>query len=166
MSSPALNFIDTLPWEEVSHAYGSASDGPVELRRLLSSDEGERQDAINGFLYSSVYHQYSVFTATPFVVASVIKILEEGVVNDLPAGTGETMASELLHFVRLCAEEGHARIEGRPHPLTPTIEEMAMGAASLYQAFSNDANPKVRARATELIAWIAQKRNSRTMRHS
>jgi hypothetical protein len=158
MSSTALNFIDSLPWEEVSHAYGTAIDGPVELRKLLSEDEDERQDAINGFLYSAVYHQYSVFPATPFAVASVINILEEGVVNDLTAGMGNTMASELLHFVRICAEEGQAKIEGKPHPLAPTIEDVTMGGALLYQVFSNDKNPKVRARGTELLAWMAQKR--------
>ena len=161
MSSAALEFIDSLPWKEVSHAYGNAGDAPSELRRLLSDDEDERMDAICGFLLSSAFHQYSIYPATPYAMVSVIKILESGEINALESGMGDSMVSQLLHFVRIFAERGQAAIEGRPDPFAPTVEKAAASGRQIYQQMTADACPKVRAEATALLALIAKKQRAR-----
>jgi hypothetical protein len=154
MSSAAIEFIDSLPWKEVTHAYGNAGDAPSELRRLLSDDEDERMDAICGFLLSSVFHQYSIYSATPYAMISVIRILESGEINELESGMGNSMASELLHFVRICAERGQVSIEGRPDPFAPTIEEAALSGRQLYEMMAKDSCPKVRDEATALLGMV------------
>ena len=156
MASEALEFIDSLPWQEVTHAYGNAGDAPTELRRLLSDDEDERMDAICGFLLSSVFHQYSIYPATPYAIASVIRILESGAINALDSGMGDSMASQLLHFIRICAERGQASIEGTPHLLAPTIEDATASGRQLYEVMSKDACPKVRAEAEALLGSVAK----------
>jgi hypothetical protein len=154
MSSAALEFIDSLPWKGVTHAYGNAGDAPAELRRLLSDDEDERMDAICGFLLSSAYHQYSIYPATPYAMVSVIRILESGEINALESGMGDSMAYQLLYFARICAERGQASIEGRPDPFAPTIEEAAESGRQIYERMTTNPCPKVRAEATSLLALI------------
>lgn len=165
MSSAALEFIDSLPWKEVTHAYGNAGDAPSELRRLLSDDEDERMDAICGFLLSSVFHQYSIYPATPYAMVSVIRILESGEINTLDSGMGDSMTSQLLHFIRICAERGQASIEGKPDPFAPTIEEATTSGSQFYEMMTTDVCPKVRTEATALLALVAKNQEAEQAVH-
>lgn len=149
-----LQFVDSLPWKETTHAYGNAGDSPKQLRRLLSEDEDERMDAILGFLLSSVFHQCSIYPATPLSVISVIKILELGLINELSPGTEhDTMASALLDFIQLCLDRGQKNIDN-PHPKVPTIEEATASGLILYEQMRQDPDPTVSSRAEALSLWV------------
>lgn len=166
MVSEALEFIDSLPWQEVTHAYGSAGDAPAELRRLLSDDEDERMDAICGFLLSSVFHQHSIYPATPYAIASVVRILESNTVNTLDSGMGDSMVSQLLRFIRICAERGQGSIEGETRPLAPTIEDAAASGTRLYETMINNTCSKARAEAEALLDLVANEHTRKTSRDS
>jgi len=155
MKDDPFNFIDSLPWSEVAHAYGVATDAPGQLRCLISADVDEREDAVHGFLYSSIFHQYSLYSATPFVMLSVLKILEW---HDIPKQAGGTcigsIAYELLHFIRICAECGQRSVQGLPHPSSPTIENVVRSGLETYRKYASHEEAVVRAEADALLIWV------------
>ena len=159
----AFSFIDSLPWEQVRHAYGRATDARSELRRLFSDDEDDRMDAICGLLYSSAFHQYTIYPATPFAMLSVHRILALPDVPDLSSGMKDRpMAFELLHFIRICAEGGQAAIYGTPHPTAPTIEQVTSDCESICRRFLTHLEPCVCSEAEALASVIASTRQSRS----
>lgn len=67
--------IRKIPWRQLRHAYGDASDIPTVLRRVLSDDAGTRQRAIR-YLHHSLVHQGldrgpATMYATDFVVRMI-----------------------------------------------------------------------------------------------
>ncbi len=63
--------LDAVPWHQYTHAYGSASELPKDIRRLASSDPEFREQAAWQLL-GSLYHQGTLYPATtvaaPFLV--------------------------------------------------------------------------------------------------
>ena len=41
--------LDDIPWDELEHAYGQASDVPSLIRGMVSLDADERARAVDGF---------------------------------------------------------------------------------------------------------------------
>lgn len=68
---PALAGLHDVPWSELEHAYGKASDVPALLEELTRGPE-EREHALHE-LYGSIWHQGTVYEATahavPFLAA-------------------------------------------------------------------------------------------------
>lgn len=62
-------------WENLEHAYGSASDVPHLLMLLLSDDEVIREDVYES-LYSNIWHQGTVYEATSYAVPFLLRLLE------------------------------------------------------------------------------------------
>ena len=60
-------------WGELTHAYGSARDVPLDLRRLASSVPAVR-DAALWELQGSIYHQSDVYDATAAAVPFLIRL--------------------------------------------------------------------------------------------
>jgi hypothetical protein len=52
-SEDPLVELDTVPWQRLHHAYGSAGDVPDQLRALRSRDQHARDDAL-GQLFGNV----------------------------------------------------------------------------------------------------------------
>lgn len=147
MNQELLQFIDSMPWAKASHAYGPANDAPHEIKRLMSDDVEDRMDAICGFLYSSAFHQYSIYTATPLVMRCVAKLLGLPKLPHEPSGMGQPMAYELLHFVRICAERGQTAMEGEPNADAPTIQEAASEVRCVLDGYLRHPEIKVREEA-------------------
>ncbi|MFE1016459.1 hypothetical protein ACFW4M_35095 [Streptomyces sp. NPDC058794] len=61
MKSPAE--LDTVPWQNLDHAYGPAEDVP-ELIRSLYRDDEEAADAAIHELYGNIHHQGTVYPAS------------------------------------------------------------------------------------------------------
>ncbi|MGL6162552.1 hypothetical protein [Microbulbifer sp.] len=112
------SLIDSIDWQNLEHAYGPAIDAPKELANLVSGDEDDRDDAVNGFLYSSAYHQGTVYSCTASVVRCVIHIIKNEDVYSFET-IGAPLIRELLCFISICAhtwrfepETGAAAFEG------------------------------------------------------
>ena len=148
--------LDAVPWREVRHAYGWAVDAPMWIRLLDSEDPNLRADAICDFLFSSAFHQYTLYPATPFVIPFVIEALQSPSLCARDNGIGDPIRWHLLHFVRRCAEGGQRSIPGRPHPKAPTIEEAVLSGAEVYAAHTNDREPTVAETARWLVDWCRQ----------
>jgi hypothetical protein len=92
LSSPAfipgteeamLEELDAIDWFALEHAYGPADDVPGELRALLSPDPETRKGA-QWTLYGNVYHQGTVYSATAFVVPTLLRLLADPSTPDRP----------------------------------------------------------------------------------
>lgn len=68
-----LEGIDSVPWGELEHAYGSAEDVPGLLRKLLNPDPAVRSETI-WTLYGNVFHQGTRFPASPYVIPFLIEL--------------------------------------------------------------------------------------------
>ena len=71
MELAGLNSVD---WENLSHAYGAAKDVPLDLQRLASSDAEVRKRAA-WRLWGSIYHQGDIFSATATAVPFLSTLL-------------------------------------------------------------------------------------------
>ncbi len=90
--------IDSIPWRELSHAHGSAEDVPGLLRALRTSPpDDDREHGPLARLFSSIWHQNSVYDSTAYAVPYLIEMAADpqvrdrrGVLNLLAAIAGGT----------------------------------------------------------------------------
>ncbi|MFE5256349.1 hypothetical protein [Streptomyces coelicoflavus] len=61
MKSPAE--LDTVPWQNLHHAYGPAEDVPQLIRALYQDDEAAAEEAMYE-LYGNIHHQGTVYPAS------------------------------------------------------------------------------------------------------
>lgn len=71
-----LDHLSTINWSELSHAYGSAEDVPQLLRDLASHDEQVRRGAL-GTLYTTLYHQGTIYQASASAVPFLIELVQQ-----------------------------------------------------------------------------------------
>ncbi|PIY12861.1 MAG: hypothetical protein COZ18_01145 [Flexibacter sp. CG_4_10_14_3_um_filter_32_15] len=69
-----LEKLDTIPWNELQHAYGSAADIPDNIRDLMSSDKEIRKKALST-LYSNIFHQGTRYNATPYAIPFLFELI-------------------------------------------------------------------------------------------
>ncbi|HKZ70136.1 MAG TPA: hypothetical protein VJ020_08650 [Anaerolineales bacterium] len=70
-----LESLDTIDWTSVRHAYGVASDIPPLLRALLSTQQVERQKALEA-LDNLIHHQGTLYEAAVYVAPFLVEMLE------------------------------------------------------------------------------------------
>jgi|AGTN01.1.fsa_nt_gi hypothetical protein len=68
-----LEGLDDINWKELQHAYGSASDVPELLRRLCVKSDDAKEGA-QYQLFGNIWHQHTVYEATPYAVPFLIEI--------------------------------------------------------------------------------------------
>ena len=76
-----LKKLDKIDWKSLTHAYGTATDVPCQLRSLLSDDPHLRGEAISD-LFSNIYHQGSLYPATRAAVPFLYELLLSDEVED------------------------------------------------------------------------------------
>jgi hypothetical protein len=98
-----LDGIDDIPWRELSHAYGSADDVSALLRALLAQDPAEVDEAADA-LWSSICHQGSVYSATPYAVPFLARMAA--------AGLRPAMALQLLGAIGESEDDRGLQVPG------------------------------------------------------
>jgi HEAT repeat len=68
-----LSGLDGVAWKALHHAYGPADDLPAAIRAAASTDEQEADAAVEA-LFSSVFHQGTVYPASVAVVPFVAEL--------------------------------------------------------------------------------------------
>lgn len=101
MKSSTINLIKSIPWDKLEDAYGSSVSAPESFVDLLGEDEGLRDNAVDEFLLSSAFHQYSTYSCTPYVVRIVLHIIENENISSLET-IGKPLLSLLLGFINVC----------------------------------------------------------------
>lgn len=71
-----LEGLDDIPWTELEHAYGSASDVP-DLIRKLGSKEKEIRDSALWHLCGNIFHQGTRYEASPYAIPFIFELLED-----------------------------------------------------------------------------------------
>lgn len=145
----------SIPWDELRHAYGIAADAPRWIEDLASADSEQRLEAINEFLYSSVYHQSSLYSATPFAIAMVLQLLRDPEIAGRSNRWGSSMKADLLHFIRICCDSGD-KID--LHPTGRTVAEEALEGEACYPGYVSDPDPKVAKDAKWLVQFCEERR--------
>ena len=73
-----LEGLSDIPWGTLTHAYGTASDVPIDLRRVASSDPELRQKALSQ-LDGSIYHQGTLYPATAHAIPFLVRLATDPV---------------------------------------------------------------------------------------
>lgn len=72
-----------IAWGDLSHAYGPAGDVPGLLRAISTGDAEAADDAVSG-LFGNIWHQGTVYRATPYAVPFLARMAAAGIrVGDL-----------------------------------------------------------------------------------
>lgn len=85
----------SIPWNTLKGAYGHTGDAPSYLEDLVYGNEDEIDEAINEFLFSTAFHQYTTYSCTPFVVRCVLYIIQNEKVD-------QRVLAELYEFLNAC----------------------------------------------------------------
>jgi hypothetical protein len=75
LDPPAFVGLGQVDWSAVKHAHGKATDVPVLLRAAASDDPDAREEAFE-LLSETIWHQGTVYSATPLVVPFLYRMLE------------------------------------------------------------------------------------------
>ncbi|KOX22605.1 hypothetical protein ADK67_23275 [Saccharothrix sp. NRRL B-16348] len=97
-AAAALDGLDDVDWASLDHAYGSAEDVPGMLRHAVGADDAIAGEAIE-YLFGSIYHQGTLYSATPWAVPFVAR---------LAADPGTPRRTSLVHLLGAIAETGDA----------------------------------------------------------
>lgn len=162
-----LEGLDEVDWSQFSHAYGPADDVPGLIRALLS-DEKTVWDRAFQLLFSTIWHQGTVYPATAHAVPFLIELLASpGVL---------TTVKEAIFYLLGCIADSVAH-EGTPSDLDVDLFETdpewewrcrerldcerdsaraaraaVEAGAGTYLGLLADADPKVRGGAIGMLA--------------
>ncbi|MCX7553642.1 hypothetical protein OS175_07105 [Marinicella sp. S1101] len=146
----AKHFFNQFPWDKVEHAYGQATDSPEYLTNLINEKDeflDAREDAINDFLYARPWHQYTVYSSTPYAVKCVHYIIENVDVSSFYVGKSPLLF-DLIHFVNLCTHAAQ-----NDEKLKNTI----IDGKEIYKRFQNHPNQGVREKSAELVVFCVSR---------
>lgn len=140
--------IPTVPWERLAHAYHGASDAPENLEVFLSSTaESEELSAAIEWMWVSVLHQGSVYSASPPVLWILVDLLtawpEHPAAESILRGV-QTVADAIRYFEdsydEKCGSPVQQNVDGEPvyeawvsNPL-PTAINDAVGSKDYFKA--------------------------------
>ncbi|GHO49539.1 hypothetical protein [Ktedonospora formicarum] len=147
--------LDDVPWSELYHAYGKASDVPTWLRQVASENEEEQQNGIS-MLWSNLIHQGSTYLATAYAVPYLLELLAD------PGVKVKVNIAGLLADVALCWPYEAEKRSGNtasslylpPHiPFKDAREEVGKDL-TIFVGLLDDEAVEVRMRATYILKLI------------
>ena len=130
-----LDRLDLVPWNQLSHAYGSAEGVPHLLRALTSKDDSKREEALSE-LFGNIWHQGTVYEATAYAVPFLIEIA----VDRSIAGR-----ADVLGLVGVIAESDDG---------PATSHEEVLKKAWVLTELLSDPEPLVRASAAYVLGFL------------
>lgn len=135
-------------WQDLQHAYGSASDVPALLQLLTSRHQGQRRDAVNELLYSRAYHQGDVFSSTHLVIRSVLPLLSDTESAALEIYPGIMLPDEIIHFCRICAEA-----DAKTPEMTKQITDALIEGLNFFSSYVSSFRRQTSGDAIWLVAF-------------
>ena len=139
--------LDDVPWSELTHAYGDASDVPDQLRALASHDSSARDAALEE-LFGNIHHQGTVFSATTRALPFLINLLAEPSVPDR-----KMVALLVAHII---AGRGYYQVHARADFINPFTRKPMEWPADLDERLQKEANvvAKVRAEGRRALEYL------------
>jgi len=134
-----LDGLDRIDWGALRTAHGPATDVPRHLAGLASADAGDREAALEA-LYASLWHQGTLYPATPAAVPFVLALVDDERTPDRP--------SLLLYL----ADLGRAAAMGDDPWYADTQQALAAGVPILERRLAAEDEVE-RISATVALAW-------------
>lgn len=125
-----LETLDSVPWNELGHAYGEATDVP-DLIRALASPEPEVVKNAMSHLWSSVIHQGTVYSSTAYVVPFFCELLEA------PDVQNKTELLDYLATIARGASYHDVHVREKERRETPEMQKEISKELSWVQAASD-----------------------------
>ena len=71
-----MDRLDSIPWKDLKHAYGSAEDVPDLLRslRAASPDNAYDEGSPLWCLFGNIWHQGTIYEATSYAVPFLLEL--------------------------------------------------------------------------------------------
>lgn len=161
--------LDDIQWEQLKHAYGSASDVPQQIRDLMSNNMDIRKKAFGDLTYN-IWHQGTVFEATPYAVPFLAEVLEAPNAQDKDKilrylarlAQGNSFIDIHQHYGFAYSEEQRTSEEFKGQLSAEMRWVFDTYAAvlkhySLYIIFLDSDEPQTRNRAAELLNLLPEK---------
>lgn len=76
-----LEGLDRIAWNQLSHAYGNASDVPGLIRGLAAGTADVRQASLDD-LFGNIWHQGTVYEATAFAVPFLLELVADAAIPE------------------------------------------------------------------------------------
>src|SRR4029434_1620743 len=115
-----LEGLDEIRWERLHHAFGAATDVPPALRALTSADPEIVREAVHE-LFGTIWHQGTVYSATPNAVPFLIEILRAMATHE-PAGVVWLLAE-------IAQGQGYYTVHAREPKDAPTSVDLPTRSA-------------------------------------
>ena len=128
VAADPLAGLDDVPWGDFTHAYGPADDVPGLLRELASGSPERAEGALDA-LFGNVWHQGTVYPATPHAVPFLLRILERGTGSEREDATLAMLLAEIA--------DGHGYMlvhHGGMPSLRSTFEKVAADQGTTVEA--------------------------------
>ncbi|MET9661657.1 hypothetical protein [Streptomyces sp. NPDC006510] len=149
-----LDELDQVPWAELMHCYGPATEVPAQLRDLIAPDQDTRDQAWFR-TESNLYHQGNIYEATPHAVPFLLHLLADEATPD---------RKKLLWYLTVLVTgeddsqwfpDGYdtARIDGWPVE-TAVYEAVGAGVPTVVVPLLDHDDPETAALAAMLAAWF------------
>ncbi len=78
-----LDGLDSVAWSQLTHAYGTATDVPDQIRGLVSAGKKTREKAL-WKLYGNIFHQGTRYQASPHAVPFLVQLVAAPETPDRP----------------------------------------------------------------------------------
>jgi HEAT repeat protein len=153
-----MDDLDDIPWGELQHAFGAASDVPSLLRSLGSGDRQVRDAALTE-LWNNIWHQGTVYEATPFALPFLIRLLQgqdhphRGSIACLVASIIAGRGYYEVHapfFKSTRPGEFDSEIQ-REQAIVAEVQRIGVGALPSLIPFLTDSEAEVRATVAEAL---------------
>jgi hypothetical protein len=131
--------LDQINWSHLEHAYGSARDVPDLLRALTS---GDSEIDVFERLFTALYHQGSVYSATPKVIPFLLQLLGEG------------RHSSLIHFLEAVSESAGEEACCGEEVADEIQEELGKGMP-VFAKLAGSGAPEERAAAARILGRLS-----------
>jgi hypothetical protein len=155
MTTTSPRFVDTVPWDNLEHAYGPASDLPPLLEKVAAA-KGRKLYQILDELCSRVLHQGTIYSASRPVVRVLVEMLPGAAPREKAMLYGLLVA--FAESAQMSIEEGPAPPScagGTPEDGAAIRKELA-DARALFEADLSHPDAQIRAQAAELLTAFAE----------
>jgi hypothetical protein len=154
-----LSDLDNIEWGSIQGAYGGTENVPELLKQLTSSSIEDTIQALFG-LSNTVFHQFTIYPATPVVIPFLLHLLEN------PTIVCRARILELLgDIASVCVSITPDKIADSTHTEfyamhQQTYEALARGQ-TLYTEFLSHPNPSLRMMAAYVLVQFVRLSNDK-----
>ena len=158
-----MSELDKVPWSELSHAYGPATDVPKLISDLVSKKIRRRNKALTE-LQGNIIHQGTVYTATPYAVPFLVDLMitRRNLRSDLlyilqwmAFGFEEAVFPEGFPLPTFLAEQERANTQPNPYGIDVVNTHLSVARSSEeVTSLLNDTDAEVRTEAAHLLAYL------------